>query len=52
MDKLKFAFSLEETNLILQGLFELPVKVSMELIGKIKKETQSQIAEKQEEAKE
>ena len=52
MDKLKFTFSVEETNLILQGLFELPAKVSMEMIGKIKTEAQSQIAEKQEEAKE
>ena len=41
--ELKFELTLEETNLLLEGLGELPARVSMQLIEEIKTDAQSQL---------
>ena len=41
----KFEFTEKEVNLILTGLAELPAKVSMEMIMKIKNLAQTQLNE-------
>lgn len=45
-------FSVEEVNLILSGLLELPARASMELILRLEKEAQKQVEEEKAEAKE
>jgi hypothetical protein len=41
----KFEFTEKEVNLILTGLAELPAKVSMEMLIKIKNSAQAQLNE-------
>ena len=41
MENLKFEFTVDETNMILAGLGELPAKMSIELILRIKQEAES-----------
>lgn len=41
-----FNFSIEEANLIIQGLAELPVKVSLALIQKIQQQAKEQEGDK------
>ena len=42
MDSYTFKFTVEELNLILQGLLELPAKMSMNAVMKIQNEFQMQ----------
>ncbi len=44
--KLKFEFTVQEVNIILQGLGELQAKISLSLISKINQEAQDQLKEK------
>lgn len=41
--ELHFEFALEETNLVLEGLGELPAKMSMQMIEEIKLDAQKQL---------
>lgn len=45
---LKFEVETHEANLILQGLGELPARVSMNLIAKLQSQAQSQLEQKKE----
>lgn len=47
MDSYTFKFTVEELNLILQGLLELPAKMSMNAVMKIQNEFQMQQQQKQ-----
>ena len=40
---MKFEFSVEETNIILQGLAELPAKHSMNIIARIQEDAAKQM---------
>lgn len=44
--KIKLEFSVEEVNLILQGLGEIPAKLSMNLIQRIQDEASEQLQPK------
>jgi hypothetical protein len=44
---IKFEFTVDEVNLILSALQELPAKLSMQLIIKLKEDGQKQITEKE-----
>ena len=48
---LKFQLTLEEVNTILQGLGELPAKLSMNLIQKLQEQAAPQMQPKMEDAK-
>lgn len=43
MDYLSFTFTVEQVNVLLAGLGELPAKVSLDLIAKIRQEGKSQM---------
>ena len=51
-ENLKFQLTLEEVNIILQGLGELPAKLSMNLIQKLQEQAAPQMQPKMEDAKE
>jgi hypothetical protein len=50
--KITFEFTVEEVNIILQGLSELPAKTSMLLLQKIQEEGNKQIYQQKTIAKE
>lgn len=43
MTTIALNFSVQDLNIIMQGLLELPAKTSIDLIGKIQRDVQSQI---------
>lgn len=49
-EKLNFTLTVEEANLVLNALAELPAKVSMNLISKLSAQAQQQIQQPQVEA--
>ena len=51
-DALNFKLTIEEVNLVLQGLGELPAKLSMNLIQSIQEQAASQMQPTMEEAPE
>ena len=51
-DKLKFELSVDETNVVLTGLCELPAKHSLSLLQKIQSQAQEQMQLKTQESTE